>query len=203
MDSRLRGNDSEGVMIGYICGKLVGKAKNYLILDTGNVGYRVAVTPDIFLTAHEGDEFKFFTHNYVREDQLALYGFSTIEALDFFELLLTVSGVGPKVAMAIMSLSDIAMIKSAIINDNPLVFTKVSGVGRKTAERLIVELREKISLEPGVTGDMSGAHSEAVDALVALGYSVNEARNALSQIPKDIVDSGDKIRQALKYLAGR
>ncbi|TSA44759.1 Holliday junction branch migration protein RuvA [bacterium] len=190
-------------MIGYIAGKLVGKAKNYLIIDTGGVGYRVSVTPDIFLSAKTGDEFRLFTHNYVREDQLALYGFATIEALDFFELLLTVSGVGPKVAMSIMSLSDIPMIKSAILNNDPDVFTKVSGVGRKTAELLIMELKEKIGNETGITPGMSVSHSDVLDALVALGYSVNEARRALGQIPSDIVDSGDKIRHALKFLAGK
>lgn len=188
-------------MIGYISGRVVGKQKNYLILETGGVGYRIFVTPEFFHQAKAGEGYSLFIHHYVREDIQALYGFASLEALDFFELLLTVSGVGPKVALSILSLSDIPLIKSAIMREDPDIFTKVSGVGRKTAERLIMELKGKIGAETGISSDASSIHSEVMDALVALGYSINEARRAMAQIPKDITDSGEKIRQALKFLS--
>src|SRR6185295_9316164 len=134
-----------------------------------------------------GQEVSLVTHTYVREDQLTLYGFQTLPELEFFEMLLTVSGVGPKSALGIMSLASIDMIKSAIVSEDPSVFTKVSGIGRKTAERVIVELKEKLKDEKSAA-PVAQEQSDALDALVALGYSQQEARDALKNVPKDTAD---------------
>lgn len=191
-------------MIGYISGTVRAVRKNYLLVATDFLGYRVFVIPQILLSAQPNAKVSFYIYTYVREDQLSLYGFSTLPELDFFELLLTVSGVGPKVAMSIMSLADLEMIKSGILNGDIAVFTKVSGVGRKIAERLIMELKEKIgetALAAEEFKEISQTHADAMDVLLALGYSRGEARKALSEVSKEVVDSEEKIRQALRALA--
>lgn len=192
-------------MIGYITGTVKAAHKNYLIVAADRVGYKVFVTPQILLSTETGKPISVYTHTYVREDQLALYGFSTLAELDFFEMLLTVSGIGPRLAMSILSIGDLEMVKSGILNEDPTVFTKVSGVGRKTAERLIVELKEKIE-EAVPTGkeelkELSQTRADVMDVLLALGYSRQEARKALLEVPKDVADSEEKIRLALRALA--
>ena len=192
-------------MIGYLSGTVKAVRKNYIILATDYVGYKVFVVPQITMAMEQGKKLSLYIYTHVREDQLALYGFSTLPELEFFELLLGVSGIGPKMALAIMSLADLQMIKSGIVNEDPDVFTKVSGVGRKTAERLIMELKEKVLPETAAVAagmaEASQAHADVLDVLEALGYSKAEARGALSQLPKDITDSQIKIREALRSLA--
>lgn len=187
-------------MIGSIKGQVSHKASNYLIVETGGVGYKVFVTPPVLLSAKLNQEISFVILTYVREDQISLYGFPSLPELEFFELLLTVSGVGPKSALGIMSLASLEMIKSAIVSEDPSVFTKVSGIGRKTAERVIVELKEKLKDEKS-SMPVAKEHSDAMDALVALGYSQQEARDALKTVPKDIVKLQEKIKIALKALS--
>ena len=131
-------------MIGYLSGTVKAVRKNYIILATDYVGYKVFVIPQILLAMEVGKKLTLYTYTHVREDILALYGFPTLNELEFFELLISVSGIGPKMALSIMSLADLSVIKSGIVNQDAAVFTKVSGVGRKTAERLLIELREKV-----------------------------------------------------------
>ncbi|MDP3741101.1 MAG: Holliday junction branch migration protein RuvA [bacterium] len=191
-------------MIGYISGTVKAARKNYLLVATDFVGYRVFVIPQILLSSQPNSKISLYTHTHVREDQLSLYGFSTMPELDFFELLLTVSGVGPKVAMSIMSIADLEVIKSGILNGDAAVFTKVSGVGRKTADRLIMELKDKIgetAMAAEEFKEISQTHADAMDVLLALGYSRSEARGALQGVPKDVTDSEEKIRLALRALA--
>ena len=157
--------------------------------------------PQVFLlTLRLNQELSLVIHTYVREDQLTLYGFQTLPELEFFELLLTVSGVGPKSALGIMSLASLEMIKSAIVSEDPSVFTKVSGIGRKTAERVIVELKEKLKDEKS-SMPVAKEHSDAMDALVALGYSQQEARDALKAVPANISNLQEKVKIALKALS--
>jgi Holliday junction DNA helicase RuvA len=192
-------------MIGYLSGTIKAVRKNYVVLLAGEVGYKVFVIPQISLSAEPNQKLALFIHTHVREDQLSLFGFSTLPELDFFELLITVSGVGPKLGMSIMSLADLEMIKSGIVNEDPTVFTKVSGVGQKTSERLIVELKGKITddlggKEEGLRG-LSQTHADVIDVLLALGYSRTEARQALAEVPREVTNSQDKIREALRSLA--
>ena len=186
-------------MIGSIRGDIQYKGTNYIIVQGRSVGYKVFVTPLILVELKIGQSIGMFVHTYVREDQITLYGFRQIEELEFFELLLTVSGVGPKSALGIMSLAGIDMIKSAIVSEDPTVFTKVSGVGRKTAERVIVELKSKLKDEAS-SAPVAREHSDTMDALMALGYKEQEARDALKNVPKDTVDLQTKIKLALKIL---
>src|SRR5690348_5418612 len=185
-------------MIGSIKGQVSHKAGNYLIVDTGSVGYRVFVTPVFLATAKVGQELNLVVYTYVREDQLALYGFASLAELEFFEMLLTVSGVGPKSALGIMSVASLGMIKSAIVSEDPSVFTKVSGIGRKTAERVIIELKDKLK-DQASAAPVAKEHSEALDALMALGYSQQEAREALKNIATEKTLQ-EKIKLALKVL---
>lgn len=186
-------------MIGSIKGRVQYKGATYIILEANSIGYKVFVTPPLLFSLKIGQEQGLVILTYVREDQITLYGFEKLAELEFFELLLTVSGVGPKSALGIMSLASLEMIKSAIVSEDPSVFTKVSGIGRKTAERVIVELKEKLKNEVDAT-PVAREHSDAMDALVALGYSQQEARDALKNIPKDITNLQEKVKQALKTL---
>ncbi len=186
-------------MIGSIRGKISHKSSNYIILETSGVGYKVFMPQVLLLTLKLNQDLSLVIHTYVREDQITLYGFQTLPELEFFELLLTVSGVGPKSALGIMSLASLEMIKSAIVSEDPTVFTKVSGIGRKTAERVIVELKEKLKSE-SQNQPVAREHSDAMDALVSLGYSQQEARTALKNVPKEITDLQMKIKFALKGL---
>jgi holliday junction DNA helicase RuvA len=186
-------------MIGSLAGKIQFKSANYVILETAGVGYKVFVTPTLMFGLKTGQTLTLVTHTYVREDQLTLYGFESLPELEFFELLLTVSGVGPKSALGIMSLASLDMIKSAIASADPTVFTKVSGIGRKTAERVIIELKDKLKAQVDAS-PVAKEHSEAMDALLALGYSQQEARDALKSVPMDVTNLQDKVKVALKSL---
>lgn len=186
-------------MIGSIKGIIQYKGTGYLILETNGIGYKIFVTPVLFVKLKVSQQLQVVVHTYVREDQITLYGFEKLEELEFFELLLTVSGVGPKSGLGILSLASLEMIKSAIVSEDPSVFTKVSGIGRKIAERVIVELKEKIKAE-GERSPVAREHLDAMDALIALGYSQQEARDALKAVPKELTNLQDKVKMALKGL---
>lgn len=191
-------------MIGYISGTIKAVHKNYIIVETAGIGYRVFVTPQVSLAETVGKNVSLYIFTYVREDQLALFGFYNLNELDFFELLLSVSGIGPKIALSIMSLADLNLIKSGLASGDASVFTKVSGVGRKTAERLIIELKDKVGdMAEGkeVRGVAMQAHADVIDVLMALGYSRTEARQAVAALPASLTKSEDKIREALRALA--
>lgn len=187
-------------MIGSINGTAQHKGTGYLIVDASGVGYKVFTIPSLLLKTKIDQAISLVISTYVREDQISLYGFETLSELEFFELLLTVSGVGPKSALGIMSLASLEMIKSAIVSEDPSVFTKVSGIGRKTAERVIVELKEKLKEEKD-SQPVAREHSDALDALVVLGYTQQQAREALKAVPNEVVKLQEKVKLALKNLS--
>ncbi|MBI4049219.1 MAG: Holliday junction branch migration protein RuvA [Candidatus Doudnabacteria bacterium] len=186
-------------MIGSITGQVQHKGAGYLIVDAHGVGYKVFVIPALLLKVKVGQELSLVISTYVREDQISLYGFEILPELEFFELLLTVSGIGPKSALGIMSLASLEMIKSAIVSEDPSVFTKVSGIGTKTAERVIVELKGKLREEKDAA-PVAREHSEALDALLALGYTQQQAREALKAVPAEVTKLQEKVKLALKSL---
>lgn len=150
-----------------------------VVIEAGGVGYRVFCGPGTLSGLREGAAARLYTHHLVREDQQALYGFRSSEELGFFELLTTVTGVGPKVALAIVSSRPVTDLQLAIFQGDESVLTAVSGVGKKLAARVVLELREKVSAAGAPTGGGAGsAESEVVAALQALGYSAAEAREA-------------------------
>ena len=188
-------------MIAQIEGKIVGIKGNAVIVMVGGIGYRVAVSSyTLGKVAGKQENILFHIHTHVREDMFALYGFLDEEELTMFELVISISGIGPKVALSILSIADVKTICTAIVNKDPSILTRVSGVGKKTAERVIIELQNKV-------GDMDLADQssalidqDAIEALTSLGYSVTEAREGLKMVPASITDVSARIRQTLKNL---
>lgn len=189
-------------MISYLEGKIIEKNEKFFVVNAGGVGYRVF--------SHEGVLEKIptisqnvgvWTHLYVREDALDLYGFIDKEELEFFETLISISGIGPKSALGILEVAPVMSLKQAIVSEDETFFTKVSGVGKKTAQRLILELKNKLSkTTASVQGSDSAEMGEAMDALVSLGYKERDVRKVLQEIPKDIKGVEAKVKAALKLL---
>jgi Holliday junction DNA helicase RuvA len=193
-------------MIAYLKVKLINKGKNYIILEAGDLGYQVFVNPIMYAELTIGDRLEIYTHHNVREDAETLYGFKNLEELEMFELLLSISGVGPKSALGVLSIAKVDDIKSSIARGDATMLTKVSGIGRKTAERIILDLRDKVaslggSAFGGASGDDTSSNSDEIDALITLGYSVQQAREALRQVDSKIIKPGERIRGALKILS--
>lgn len=173
------------------------------MVEINGLGYQVYVPGQLLEQAKLGAEVSLFSHTHVREDTLELYGFQALDDLDFFLMLITISGVGPKSALAVMSLAPLEEIKKAIIHGDPAILQRVSGVGKKTAERIIVELKEKIKfstpLDP--TGLTNVGDEQVIEALQSLGYRDRDIRQVLPQIPVDITDVGERVKEALKRLS--
>jgi Holliday junction DNA helicase RuvA len=189
-------------MIGSINGKLILKADKFVIIEANGIGYKINVSPDTvtkFINTKNSinDTVFVWTHLHVREDALDLYGFIEKEELDFFEMLISVSGIGPKGALTILGVASIETLKKAISSNDTSYLTKISGIGRKTAEKIIIELRDKVGKNDTDTNMQN--ELDALEALKSLGYSQNEARDALKKIPGEM-DINIKIKEALKML---
>ncbi len=190
-------------MISYLKGKIKHKGNGFVILEVNNIGYQIFISPLLYADLNFNQEVELYTYQYVREDALNLYGFKNREDLELFEMLLSISGIGPKSALGVMSIATTADIKESISRGDSALLTKVSGIGRKTAERVVLELREKIGKLGVGDGKSDGGYlgsSDEIDALMALGYSLSQAREALNNVDAKIKDSGERIRQALKKL---
>lgn len=190
-------------MIGQLTGKISHVEERSFIFDVGGVGYK------IFTSIETREKLKknpgvttIFTHLVVREDALDLYGFLEKTEQDFFELLIGISGVGPKSALSILSLAPPETLRKAISSNNTGYLTQVSGIGRKIAEKIVLELRDKIGVldNEDTSLDQEG---EAIMAMEALGYSNREAREALRHIPAEITETSAKIKEALKNLGNK
>jgi Holliday junction DNA helicase RuvA len=190
-------------MIASLTGKVQSKTEKSSIIEVAGVGYEV-FAPLVFLEKIKiSSTTTVYTHLHVREEAMELYGFPTPEELAFFKLLISVSGVGPKSAVAILSLASVSDLKKAISHGDASLLTKVSGIGKKTAERLIVELKTKVDVldsTVGVTGVENLGDNQAIDGLVHLGYSVREAREALQAVDPELTAVKDRVRAALKML---
>jgi Holliday junction DNA helicase RuvA len=182
-------------MIGYLRGKTIRQDIKSILLDVNGVGYKV-FTNGAGLDSK--NEIELFTYLAVRENALDLYGFATKDELEFFELLLTVSGIGPKSAMAILSVASIATLKTAISTEDSGHLTKVSGIGKKNAEKIVLELKDKIGTYV-FDGKIESHDSDAIEALKALGYSEKESREALKKAEGK--NTEEKIKSALKRLS--
>jgi Holliday junction DNA helicase RuvA len=190
-------------MISYLKGKIRNKGNGFVILEVNNIGYQVFLAPLLYADLNLNQEMEFYTYQQVREDALNLYGFKNMEDLELFELLLSISGIGPKSALGVMSIATVADIKESIGRGDPALLTKVSGIGRKIAERVVLELKEKIGklvVDDGKSYVNNLGSSDEIDALMALGYSLSQAREALNGVDTTTKDSGERIRQALKML---
>jgi Holliday junction DNA helicase RuvA len=194
-------------VIASVEGRVGAVAFDSIVIEVGGIGYRVFASPTILSTAAPGSTLKLHTYHLVREDQQALYGFRSPEELGFFTLLLTVTGVGPKVALAIVGSRPTADLQLAIMAQDQAVLVSIPGIGKKLAERVIFELKEKVSAAgiaaaSGVAG-IGAAESEVVAALQALGYSLAEAREASRSALADATIGGtleDRVKAALRSL---
>ncbi|XOU94126.1 MAG: Holliday junction branch migration protein RuvA [Candidatus Kerfeldbacteria bacterium] len=190
-------------MISLINGTIKYKTDKSVIVDAHGVGYEVFALPIFLEKVNKGDEVELYTHLNVREDAMELFGFLDMKEVSFFKKLISVSGVGPKSALNIMSLAVLNELQQGISQGDASLLTKVSGIGKKTAERLILELKNKIELDDldsSQLQSMSNGDSDVIDGLMALGYTVREARDAAKAVDKDIIEVKDKIKAALKSL---
>jgi len=187
-------------MIAWLSGKIVARTNSALIIVSGGVGYRVRVSAYTFGKLAGAVTAELFVHTHVREQEISLYGFLSQEELEMFELLLSVSGIGPKAALGILAIADPHTIRTAIAHKDTSILTKVSGVGKRTAERLVIELQNKVGAAHDADTASVSADSDAIDALLSMGYSVSEARAALQTVNKDVTDVGEKVRLALRSL---
>jgi Holliday junction DNA helicase RuvA len=187
-------------MIAKIKGKIEYIKSRFVVVGVNGIGYKIFVTPYTLGQLAGKEATELFTHTYIREDTMDLYGFLTLDELEMFELLISITGVGPKAGLGILTVATPKTVKTAILNEDSSILTKVSGIGKKTAERIILELQNKIT--DISTGDKVEAivDSDAIEALVSMGYTVTEAREALKAVPKTIKDVGERIKHALKNL---
>jgi Holliday junction DNA helicase RuvA len=189
-------------MISFLRGPLLETGAKSVVIDLNGVGYKVFVTEDTLHGLKIGAEIKLWTYLAVREDALDLYGFTSPKEKSFFELLISISGIGPKDALNILSLVSVDTLTSSIRSGSVAHLVKVSGIGKKTAEKIVLELKDKLGgIESG--GEMSAGMSsdmDAIEALRALGYDADEAREALKKIDPEISDTGKKVKAALKML---
>lgn len=190
-------------MIAHVSGLVAEKFNSSLIVDVHGVGYEVAVAALDYDSALLNEPIKLFTHHHIREQSQELFGFSSLAAKKLFELLITVQGVGPKAALAILSLGESETVRNAIANSDVSFITKATGVGKKTAERVAVDLSDKVGMpivynttQTGVAQAMNH-NDEALEALMALGYNLNDATRALEGISTDL-STAERVTQALK-----
>lgn len=182
-------------MLSFIRGTILLTTEDNIIIDVHDLGYRVAVTKTCLTEIKKGETIELFLHHHLREDMSDLYGFKQPAELELFQKLISVSGVGPKSALAILSLAPAEALQQAIIQGDDGMLTKVSGIGGKTAQRIILELRGK--LDQLLT---NSSHGEEIEALVSLGYSAAQAREALQKIDSTLTDSAERIKQALQWI---
>ena len=188
-------------MIGSLRGTVTHVGVDHALIEIAGIGYRVVAGPALLGRLRRGSEASVVTHHLVREDQQALFGFATTEELTFFELLMTVSQVGPRLALAITSAQPVMKLQIAIVSDDVDVFTSVSGVGRKTAQRIILELKEKVHAAGVAAGGTAATDSDVVAALESLGYSTTEARRAAGSVAGTDGELDARIKAALQELA--
>lgn len=191
-------------MIASLHGKLQARTDDALIVNVGGVGYRVrAPRGTLANLGAVGSEVQLFTHLRVREDELSLYGFASEDELRLFEMLMTVSGIGPKVALGILSSASTDTLRIAIAQGNVEMLMAIPGIGKKTAQRLVLELKGKLDVSGLVeVSELTPVDEEVMNALINLGYSAAEATRAARSVPSNAKTVEERVRIALQYLGG-
>lgn len=185
-------------MIGYISGLIIDKEEKTILVLAQSVGYNIKANTDLIAQSKIDTKIQLYIHTVVREDDISLYGFKTKEQLSFFTKLLSVSGIGPKVAMDIVS-TPINLTTSAIINGDIGVLTKIKGLGKKTAERMVLELKNKIdSVTINGKPDISNVNEDAIMALESLGYEKFQIIKAMNNLPSEITETEEIVKYFLK-----
>jgi len=190
-------------MIGSLNGTVRHKDLHYLIVDVGGVGYKVFVTTEASLDALPSEPIFLWTYLAVRETALDLYGFSDKETLEIFELLITISGIGPKTALGILNVASPTILRQAVSENDTSYLTRVSGIGKKNAEKIVLELKDKLIIKESDRGLNMRAEGDALEALVSLGYTERDSREALKKVPKEIDSPSERVKQALKLLSNK
>lgn len=186
-------------MIGYLEGTVLTQEEKSCVLLVGGVGYKVFPSPNALASLVVGKEAALWIHTVVRQDAFELFGFTSQDEQRFFEELISVSGVGPRGALGILGLGAAKDLRTAIANNDVHYLTKVSGIGKKTAEKIVVELKDKLAAQADTTFASQSSHSELIDALQSLGYSLSDIRPVLNQVGDG--STSDKLKGALKLLA--
>lgn len=190
-------------MLYSLSGKLASKSDHFVVVETGGLGLKVVASArTIAALPKPGEAVKMFSYLYVREDALDLYGFLNEKELIFFEMLISVSGVGPKSALAILDITSLDELAAAIKEGRPDLLTRASGIGRKTAERVIVELKTKVqSAKSGLVVEKMETDADLVEALTGLGYRREEARTALGKVDQKLRGMEERLKAALAILS--
>ena len=188
-------------MISHVFGKVVEKFNGAVIVDVHGVGYEVVLSEIDFEDVLINSEMKFYTYHHIREQSQELFGFTSLAAKKLFELLITVQGIGPKAAMAVLSIDEAEKVRNAIANSDAPFVAKASGVGKRSAERVIVDLKDKVGLALKYDDKSSKVvvdrTDEALEALMALGFNLNDAMTALEKVPKEL-PTAKRVTMALK-----
>jgi Holliday junction DNA helicase RuvA len=186
-------------MIAYLEGEVLFRGSKFVILKTGGIGYKIFTSLETLgHIEKKGERASFHTHLHVRENALELYGFDSMAELEMFEMLIGISGVGPKSAIGVLSVVELDLLKRAIAAGDTVYLTKISGIGRRIAEKMILELKDKLSASGTTLG--ASNESDALDALVSLGYTVREAREALRAVDDPSASLDERIKKALRTL---
>lgn len=191
-------------MIASIEGVVLSRQPDSLVLALGGLGVRVYAPADLLARLRPGDAVLLHTHLHVREQELTLYGFADEQELAFFQLLLGVSGIGPKSALSVLSNMPVDALRLAIGQEQPGVLARLPGIGKKTAEKIVLELKDKVGTPEGAPPELaalSAADAEVIDALTALGYSIVEAQHAVQALPREVHDVEERLRLALAGFA--
>ncbi len=190
-------------MIAWVEGRVLARGEDYLVINVGGIGVKAFAPAPLVAQARVGERLAVHTHLYVRENELSLFAFARQEELQMFELLLSVSGVGPRVALAALSAMSVEALQMAIAQEQPELLARIPGIGKRTAQKIVLELRDKLAVEgvPEAMAALTEADAEVVDALTALGYSVVEAQRAVQSLPREVTDVEERLRLALASFA--
>jgi len=188
-------------MIASLQGKVAAAYVDHVVVVVGGIGFKVFM-PRNTIAVLEGDDIALHTEMIVREDSIALYGFASVAERDLFNRLLTVSGVGPKLGLAILGTMSVDSLRNAVASGQPELLTRVPGIGKKMAEKIVFELKDKLKGADGLisAGTLSDVNKDVLDALIAFGYSIAEAQAALEALPPDTPNNfEERMRRALQY----
>jgi Holliday junction DNA helicase RuvA len=188
-------------MIASLSGTVRHKDENSIVVDVSGVGYKVGVTTDVAFEATLSQPIFLWTYLAVRETALDLYGFLDKEGLEMFEHLITISGIGPKTALGILNVASPSTLRQAVGTQDTSYLTKVSGIGKKNAEKIVLELKDKLTYSEVDQHLNTRGEGDALEALLSLGYSERDAREALKKVGKEVKDAGERVKAALKLLS--
>jgi len=188
-------------MIASLSGTVRHKDTRSLVVDVSGVGYKVLVTIETALGAVPNSPISLWTHLVVRDTSLEIFGFLDKETLDIFELLITISGIGPKSALGILNVASPDTLRQAVASEDTSYLTRVSGIGKKNAEKIVLELKDKMKVSKDDKSLDTRSEGDALEALVSLGYNERDARDALKKVPKEVVGASERVKSALKLLS--